>query len=57
MALGSLAACQYVLGVATLLLVVPVALAAMHQAVATLLLTASVVLLHTIRPARIARRA
>jgi cytochrome c oxidase assembly protein subunit 15 len=56
-ALGSLAACQYVLGVATLLLVVPIALAAMHQAVATLLLTASVVLLHTIRPARIARRA
>jgi heme a synthase len=56
-ALGSLAACQYLLGVATLLLVVPIALAAMHQAVATLLLTASVVLLHMVRPPRIARRA
>jgi len=56
-ALGSLVGCQYLLGVATLLLVVPVALAATHQAVAVLLLTASVVLLHTIRPAPIARRA
>jgi cytochrome c oxidase assembly protein subunit 15 len=56
-ALGSIAACQYLLGVATLLLVVPVALAATHQAVATLLLTASIVLLHTNRSARIAPRA
>jgi heme a synthase len=53
-ALGIAAALQYTLGVATLLLVVPVALAALHQAVATLLLTGGIVLLHTTRsvPAR-----
>jgi cytochrome c oxidase assembly protein subunit 15 len=48
-ALGIAAAIQYMLGVATLLLVVPVALAALHQAVATLLLTGGLVLLHTTR--------
>ena len=46
---------QYLLGVATLLLVVPIPLAAAHQAMATLLLTASIVLLHTSRPAPVAR--
>ncbi len=40
---------QYLLGVATLLLVVPVWLAAMHQAVAALVLTAAIVLLHSTR--------
>jgi cytochrome c oxidase assembly protein subunit 15 len=44
-------ATQYVLGVATLIHVVPVALAAMHQAVAVLLLTAVIVVLHTTRAA------
>ncbi len=48
-ALGITAALQYMLGVATLLLVVPVVLAALHQAVATLLLTGGLVLLHTTR--------
>jgi cytochrome c oxidase assembly protein subunit 15 len=48
-ALGIAAILQYILGVATLLLVVPVALAALHQAVATLLLTGEIVLLHTTR--------
>ncbi|HEX4172228.1 MAG TPA: COX15/CtaA family protein [Acetobacteraceae bacterium] len=48
-ALGIGAALQYTLGVATLLLVVPVALAALHQAVATLLLTGGIVLLHATR--------
>jgi cytochrome c oxidase assembly protein subunit 15 len=40
---------QYLLGVATLLLVVPVRLAAVHQAAAVLLLTAAIVTLHTTR--------
>lgn len=48
-AFGGVAVLQYALGVATLLMVVPVALAAMHQAVATLLLTAAIILLHTSR--------
>jgi cytochrome c oxidase assembly protein subunit 15 len=48
---------QYILGVMTLLFVVPVPLAALHQAVATLLLTATVVLLHATRPAPASRRA
>jgi cytochrome c oxidase assembly protein subunit 15 len=47
--LGIAAALQYTLGVETLLLVVPVALAALHQAVATLLLTGEIVLLHMTR--------
>jgi len=42
---------QYLLGVATLLLVVPVALAASHQAGAALLLTAAIVLVHATRAA------
>lgn len=48
-AFGCTAIVQYLLGVATLLLVVPIALAAMHQAVATLLLTTAIVLLHATR--------
>jgi heme a synthase len=51
-ALGAAVTLQYALGVATLLLVVPVALAAAHQASAVLLLTASVVALHGARGAR-----
>ncbi len=54
-ALSGAALVQYLLGVATLLLVVPVALAAMHQAVAALLLTAAIVLLHATRPAPVRR--
>jgi cytochrome c oxidase assembly protein subunit 15 len=52
--LGAAAVIQYVLGVATLLLVVPVSLAALHQVGAALLLTAAIVLVHMTRasPAR-----
>jgi heme a synthase len=56
LALGGLALLQYLLGVATLLSVVQIDLAAMHQTVAVLLLTSAVVLLHTTRPASAARR-
>ena len=45
-ALGAIVALQYGLGVATLLLVVPPALGTLHQAVAVLVLTASLVALH-----------
>jgi heme a synthase len=48
--LGGLVGLQYSLGIATLLLVVPVPLAAAHQACAVLVLTASLVALHTLRP-------
>jgi cytochrome c oxidase assembly protein subunit 15 len=41
---------QFSLGVATLLLVVPIPLAAAHQAGALLILTAAIVLRHTLRP-------
>jgi cytochrome c oxidase assembly protein subunit 15 len=44
-------AVQYCLGVATLVLVVPPSLAATHQAVAILVLTASIVSLHMLRHA------
>ena len=47
---------QYGLGVATLLLMVPIALATLHQAVAMLVLTAAIVLLHTSRPPPVSRR-
>jgi cytochrome c oxidase assembly protein subunit 15 len=47
------AAAQVVLGVATLLLVVPIPLAAAHQAGAVLLLTAAIVFRHTLRRAEI----
>jgi cytochrome c oxidase assembly protein subunit 15 len=52
-ALGLTAAAQYGLGIATLLLVVPVGMAAAHQANAVLLLTAAVVLLHALRRPRL----
>lgn len=54
LALGTAVATQYVLGVTTLLLVVPVPIAVMHQAGAALLLTAVLVTLHALtrnRPA------
>ena len=47
--LAGLVVVQYVLGVATLLLVVPVALAVAHQAMAVLVLTAALVALHALR--------
>jgi heme a synthase len=50
MALGVTVGVQYTLGVATLLLVVPVWLASTHQANAVLALTASLVLLHMLYP-------
>jgi cytochrome c oxidase assembly protein subunit 15 len=49
--LGAMAALQYALGVATLLLVTPVGLAAAHQATAVLLLTAALTTLHALRGA------
>jgi len=48
-ALLAAAALQFALGVSTLLLVVPIPLAAMHQAGAVLLLTAAIVLRYTLR--------
>jgi len=51
MAVGAVVALQYLLGVLTLLWVVPVPLAVAHQAVAVLVLTAAMVLLHTLRRA------
>lgn len=52
LALGATVALQYVLGVATLLLVVPVWLGTLHQAVAVGVLTAALVALHSLRPPR-----
>ncbi len=49
LALAAAVAAQYVLGVATLLWVVPVGLATLHQAVAVLVLTAALTALHTAR--------
>jgi cytochrome c oxidase assembly protein subunit 15 len=49
-ALVATAMLQAALGVATLLLVVPIPLAAAHQAAAVLLLTAAIVFRHTLRP-------
>ena len=43
------AALQVALGIATLLLVVPIALAAAHQAVAMLLFTVALYLVHSLR--------
>jgi heme A synthase len=48
-ALFAVVALQVGLGIATLLLVVPIPLAAAHQTVAVLLLTAAIVLRHTLR--------
>jgi cytochrome c oxidase assembly protein subunit 15 len=50
-ALGGLVGVQYALGVATLLLVVPVPVAAAHQACAVLVLSASLAVLHAVRTA------
>jgi cytochrome c oxidase assembly protein subunit 15 len=49
LAFGIAVLCQFGLGVATLLFVVPAALAALHQCVAVLTLTAAVALLHATR--------
>lgn len=50
--LGAAVAVQYMLGVATLLSVVPVSLATAHQATAVLVLTATLVALHGVRTVR-----
>ena len=50
-ALLAAAAVQFALGVSTLLLVVPIPLAAAHQAAAVLLLTAAIVFRHALRAA------
>ena len=50
-ALLAAAALQFALGVSTLLLVVPIPLAAAHQAGAVLLLTAAIIFRHALRPA------
>jgi heme a synthase len=50
-ALLAAAAAQVALGISTLLLVVPIPLAAAHQAGAVLLLTAAITFRHTLRPA------
>jgi heme a synthase len=42
-----------ILGISTLLLVVPIPLAAAHQAGALLLLSAAIFLRHTVRPAAV----
>ena len=52
LALGAVVALQYALGIATLLLVVPVGLATLHQCVAALVLAASLVALHGLRGRR-----
>jgi heme a synthase len=56
MVLACFALLQYLLGVATLLSVVQIDLAAAHQTVALLLLTSAVMLLHTTRSAQVAKR-
>jgi heme a synthase len=48
-ALAAVALVQFLLGVSTLLLAVPVALGAAHQAGAVLLLTAALVFRHSLR--------
>jgi cytochrome c oxidase assembly protein subunit 15 len=48
----AIAALQFALGVSTLLLVVPIPLAAAHQGGAVLLLTAAIVLRHSLRSDR-----
>jgi len=52
-ALACAMAVQYALGVTTLLWMVPPGLGTAHQATAVLVLTASLVLLHRLRPARL----
>jgi len=54
-ALGALVATlQMTLGIATLLLAVPVSLGVLHQAGAVALLTVAVLLVHSLRPAPVA---
>jgi heme a synthase len=53
-ALGAAVAVQYILGVSTLLLVVPVPLAVMHQCGAVLLLTATLLTVHAVTRSRAA---
>ena len=55
--LGAAVALQYALGVATLLLVVPAWLGTLHQANAVLVLTAALLALHALPPARDSHRA
>jgi cytochrome c oxidase assembly protein subunit 15 len=50
--LGVAIASQYALGIATLLLVVPVTLATAHQGLAVITLTVAVATLHAARRAR-----
>jgi len=52
LALGAVVALQYAIGVATLLMVVPVWLGTLHQAVAVGVLTAALMALHSLRPPR-----
>jgi heme a synthase len=52
LALGATVVVQYALGIATLVLVVPVDLATLHQVVAVLLLSAGLIALHSLRGAR-----
>lgn len=52
LALAGAVALQYLLGVVTLLHVVPVSLGTAHQAVAVLVLTTALVALHALRPSR-----
>ncbi|MCQ4158837.1 COX15/CtaA family protein [Roseomonas sp. GC11] len=52
LALGGVVALQYALGVATLLMVVPVWLGTLHQALAVAVLTAALAALHALRPPR-----
>ncbi len=49
-ALGALGAVQYVIGIVTLLLVVPLDMGTLHQAMAVLVLTAALAALHALRP-------
>jgi cytochrome c oxidase assembly protein subunit 15 len=49
--LGAAVALQYISGVTTLLLVVPIGLAALHQAMAVLVLTVVLLMLHALRSA------
>lgn len=50
-ALGALGALQYVIGIVTLLLVVPMDMGTLHQTMAVLVLTAALAALHALRPA------
>jgi cytochrome c oxidase assembly protein subunit 15 len=53
LALVAIAVLQVALGISTLLLVVPIPLAAAHQAGAVLLLTVAIIFRHTLRGAAV----